>query len=102
MDPDQFEKQKVQVDFRVTEGLPEDQHKFVIRRSRDGFQMQNASLEPEEERSYRLSVVDENSEAALTSVSLNIRPAAGASLQQRGKATAIFDSERMPVVRVNK
>lgn len=101
VDPDQFEKQKVQVDFRVTEGLPEDQHKFVIRRSRDGFQMQNASLEPEEERSYRLSVVDENSEAALTSVSLNIRPAAGASLQQRGKATAIFDSERMPVVRVN-
>lgn len=66
------------------------------------------SLSPSQnnERSYRLSEIDENSKAATTTVSLNIDPPSGIEIttseQNRGrqKGVAIFDSERMPIVKL--
>ena len=58
------------------------------------------------ERSYRLSEIDENSKAATTTVSLNIDPPSGIELttselnRGRQKGVAIFDSERMPIVKL--
>ena len=54
-----------------------------------------------EERTYRLSVVDQDSKAAMTAVSLNIDPSESTGGQQSGTdATPMFDSERMPVVKL--
>ena len=58
------------------------------------------------ERSYHLSEIDENSKAAMTSVSLNIDPPLGVEIitneQNRGeqRGITIFDSERMPIVKL--
>lgn len=56
-----------------------------------------------EERTYRLSVVDENSKAAHMSVSLNVdKPegvsVTGASKDKGRRGSPVFDSERMPKV----
>ena len=54
-----------------------------------------------EEQTYRLSVVDQDSKAAMTAVSLNIDPSESTGGQQSGAdATPMFDSERMPVVKL--
>ena len=102
VDRAKFEQQKVQVDFRVADGLPDDTHQYVIKRDHTGsFEILTPSSPDTEERTYRLSVVDQDSKAAMTAVSLNIDPSESTGGQQSGAdATPMFDSERMPVVKL--
>ena len=102
VDKAKFEQQKVQVDFRVADGLPDDTHQYVIKRDHTGsFEILTPSSPNTEERTYRLSVVDQDSKAAMTAVSLNIDPSESTGGQQSGAdATPMFDSERMPVVKL--
>ena len=97
-----FEQQKVQVDFRVADGLPEDTHQYVIKRDHTGsFELLTSPSPDNQERTYRLSVVDQYSTAAMTAVSLNIDPSESTGGQQSGAdATPMFDSKRMPVVKL--
>ena len=102
VDRAKFEQQKVQVDFRLADGLPDDTHQYVIKRDHTGsFEILTPSSPDTEERTYRLSVVDQDSKAAMTAVSLNIDPSESTGGQQSGAdATPMFDSERMPVVKL--
>ena len=102
VDRAKFEQQKVQVDFRVADGLPDDTHQYVIKRDHTGsFEILTPSSPDTEERTYHLSVVDQDSKAAMTAVSLNIDPSESTGGQQSGAdATPMFDSERMPVVKL--
>ena len=102
VDKAKFEQQKVQVDFRVADGLPDDTHQYIIKRDHtSSFEILTPSSPDTEERTYRLSVVDQDSKAAMTAVSLNIDPSESTGGQQSGAdATPMFDSERMPVVKL--
>ena len=102
VDRAKFEQQKVQVDFRVADGLPDVTHQYVIKRDHTGsFEILTPSSPDTKERTYRLSVVDQDSKAAMTAVSLNIDPSESTGGQQSGAdATPMFDSERMPVVKL--
>ena len=102
VDTAKFEQQKVQVDFRVADGLPEDTHQYVIKRDHTGsFELLTSPSPDNQERTYRLSVVDQDSTAAMTAVSLNIDPSESTGGQQSGAdATPMFDSKRMPVVKL--
>jgi hypothetical protein len=107
-DAEKLEHQKVVVDFRLSEGVPEDTRHYVIQRDKSGsYEVLSTGLiedDKSNERSYYLSEVDENSKAATVSVSLNIDPPTAVDVtlneQSRGRSrgVAIFDSERMPVV----
>ena len=102
VDTAKFEQQKVQVDFRVADGLPEDTHQYVIKRDHTGsFELLTSPSPDNQERTYHLSVVDQDSTAAMTAVSLNIDPSESTGGQQPGAdATPMFDSKRMPVVKL--
>lgn len=62
-----------------------------------------AGLVSWQERTYSLSVVDEDSKTATVSVSLNVAPPTEVTLSAGGqevKGVPVFDSDRMPVVNV--
>lgn len=101
VDAAKFEQQKVQVDFRIADGLPEDTHKYVIKRNHEGsFEILTSTSPDAQERSYRLSVIDQESTAATTEVSLNIDPFGEGVRHSGTDATPVFDSKRMPVVKL--
>ena len=50
--------------------------------------------------SHRLSVVDQNSQAVLTSVSLRVDPEEGAELGSHGDSAVVFDSANLPSVKL--
>jgi len=101
VDAAKFEQQKVQVDFRIADGLPEDTHKYVIKRNHEGsFEILTSTSPDAQERSYRLSVIDQESTAATTEVSLNIDPFGEGVRHSGTDAMPVFDSKRMPVVKL--
>ena len=105
IDLDKFERQKVVVDFRLADSLTDNAQRYVLRKDRSGsYQMIDAmSFDDEKERDFTLSMVDENSKAAMVSVSLNVEaPSSQASGHVHGdrRAQPVFDSKRMPVVKL--
>lgn len=100
VDSSKFEQQRVQVNFSVKDGVPEDQYKAVLRRSGGSMEMM-AYGDEKAEPSYRLSVVDQNSQAVLTSVSLRVDPEEGAELGSHGDSAVVFDSANLPSVKLN-
>jgi hypothetical protein len=100
VDRSKFEQQRVQVNFSVKDGVPEDQYKAVLRRSGGSMEM-IASESEKDEMSYRLSVVDQNSQAIMTSVSLRVDPEEGAESGSHGDSAVVFDSTNLPSVNLN-
>lgn len=105
IDLEKFERQKVIVDFRLADSSTDSAQRYVIRKAVSGsYQMLDSiSVEDGKEKDFRLSMVDENSKAAVVSVSLNIKPpAANEKSHAHGdhRDQPIFDSKRMPVVKL--
>ena len=105
LDLDKFERQKVVVDFRLAESADDQAQRYVLRKDQHGsYQMlDRISFDDEKEPNFHLTEVDEESKAALVTVTLNVEaPASAADSHAHDQQTdlPVFDSRRMPVVKV--
>lgn len=99
-----FEEQKVEVKFRVKDGLPDNSHKFVLRKSDEKYELERVGGEPDkktEEPEFQLTPVDPESTAATTRVSilLDQKPVnVTVRKPSMNNATPIYDSRQIPDV----
>lgn len=105
IDLEKFERQKVVVDFRLADSLTDNAQRYVLRKDKSGsYQLLDAiSFDNEKERDFHLSMVDENSKAAMVSISLNVEPPSRESsghVHGDRREQPVFDSKRMPVVKL--
>lgn len=103
IDLDKFERQKVVVDFRLAESAENQAQRYVLRKdNRGSYQMLDTiSFDDEKERDFHLSEVDEESKAAMVTVTLNVEAPSDAAVSHAHDdhtAQPVFDSKRMPVV----
>ncbi|CAI8021794.1 Band 4.1-like protein 2 [Geodia barretti] len=100
VDVSRIEQQRVQVNFSVQDGLPQDRFKAVLRKS--GGSMEVLTTEDDTaEPSYKLSAIDQDSQAIMTSVSLRVDPEEGEESGGHGNVTVVFDSNTLPSVNLN-
>jgi hypothetical protein len=100
VDISKIEQQRVQVNFSVQDGLPQDRFKAVLRKSGGSMEMlttEDDTAEP----SYKLSAIDQDSQAIMTSVSLRVDPEEGEESGGHGNVTLVFDSSTLPSVNLN-
>ncbi len=97
------EEQLVQVKFRLKDGLPETQHKFVIVKKDNKYQMERIGANRDEVVSdniqYNLTKLNPNSKTNMTHVSIQLDPkpinVAPKSSVAKG-AIPIYDSSKIP------
>ena len=101
-----FEEQKVEVKFRVKDGLPDNSHKFVLRKGNEKYELERIGGEPDkksEEPEFRLTPVDPNSTAATTRVSVHLdQKPVNVTIRRpdMSNATPIYDSRQIPDVKL--
>jgi hypothetical protein len=100
VDQSKFEQQRVQVNFSVQDGVPQDSFKAVLRRSGGSMEVLT-SQDDAPEPSYKLSAIDQDSQAIMTSVSLRVDPEEGEEPGSHGDSTVVFDSSNLPSVSLN-
>ncbi len=105
IDLEKFERQKVVVDFRLAESADDQAQRYVLRKGEHGsYQMLDViDFGDEKERDFHLSEVDEESKAAMVSVILNVEAPCNAAVSHAHHdyhAQPVFDSNRMPIVRL--
>lgn len=101
-----FQLQKVQVDFWVADGLPEDTHQYVIKRDHIRVALSSSRLPPLISKS-KANLSSQCCEPGLDRSHDSCVPEHWPVWEHRGSAAwadakSMFDSERMPIVKLKR